>query len=121
MLLVAIAALCIALDRNSTILNLVGNAWAGFGASFGPLIIISLLWKRMNRYGAMAGMVAITVLVWIYAPFTLYGMKPGELIYEIIPGFLFSTISIVVMSLITAPPSESIKAQFKASQNALKY
>ena len=69
-LLVAVVAVVIALDRSSSILSLVSNAWAGFGAAFGPVVLCSLYWSRMTRQGALAGMIvgAATVLFWVYAP-----------------------------------------------------
>ena len=65
-LLVAVVASLLALDQNSTILSLVAYAWAGFGASFGPVILLSLFWKKMNKWGALFGMIvgALTVIIW---------------------------------------------------------
>src|SRR5690606_950462 len=82
-LAVGIIAVLIASDPESQVLGLVSNAWAGFGAAFGPLIILSLTWKRMNGYGAVAGLVvgAVTVALWI-----AWGLS-GTL-YEIVPGFI---------------------------------
>ena len=98
--LVALLALWLARDPDSTILSLVSNAWAGFGAAFGPLVLLSLFWPGMTRAGALAGMItgAVTVLIWIYAPFTINGQAPDELIYEIVPGFALSTLAIVLVS-----------------------
>lgn len=96
---------------------LVSNAWAGFGAAFGPVSLISVLWQRMNRYGALAGMLvgALTVLIWMQ--YKWFGL------YEIIPGFIFASIAIVVVSLLTTAPSQSAvkrfikaEAKYKASQ-----
>jgi sodium/proline symporter len=113
-LLVAIVAISLAYDRNSSILSLVSNAWAGFGAAFGPLVIFSLYWKKMNKQGALAGMLtgAITVLIWIYAPITVGGELLSSVMYEIVPGFILSTIAIVVVSNFTAAPDESVEKMF---------
>jgi SSS family solute:Na+ symporter/sodium/proline symporter len=113
-LLVAIVAISLAYDRNSSILSLVSNAWAGFGAAFGPLVILSLYWKKMNKQGALAGMLtgAITVLIWIYAPITVGGELLSSVMYEIVPGFILSTIAIVVVSNLTAAPDESVEKMF---------
>jgi SSS family solute:Na+ symporter/sodium/proline symporter len=113
-LLVAIVAISLAYDRNSSILSLVSNAWAGFGAAFGPLVILSLYWKKMNKQGALAGMLtgAITVLIWIYAPITVGGELLSSVMYEIVPGFILSTIAIVVVSNFTAAPDESVEKMF---------
>ncbi|WNC71280.1 sodium/proline symporter PutP [Thalassotalea psychrophila] len=113
-LLVALIAVFLAYDRESSILSLVGNAWAGFGAAFGPLVILSLYWKRMNKQGALAGMLvgAFTVLFWIYAPITINGQNLSAWIYEIVPGFIFSAIAIVVVSRMTEQPEDEIQQTF---------
>jgi len=93
-LAVGIAAIIIASNPDSKVLGLVSNAWAGFGAAFGPLIILSLTWKRMTGLGGVAGLVvgALTVIVWI-------SLGWGSFLYEIIPGFIAAFIAIVVVSL----------------------
>lgn len=113
-LLVALVAVSLAYDRDSSILSLVSNAWAGFGAAFGPLVILSLYWKRMNKHGALAGMLtgAGTVLIWIYAPVTINGNSLSSLMYEIVPGFIFATLAIVVVSRLTAKPDDSVEQVF---------
>lgn len=118
---VSILAIYLAHDRNSTILSLVSNAWAGFGAAFGPLVLFSLFWRRMNFTGALAGMVAgtATVLIWIYAPFTIAGQTPSAFIYEIVPGFVVASVAIVVASLLTAPPSNTIEQKFTEMNRSL--
>jgi SSS family solute:Na+ symporter/sodium/proline symporter len=107
---VALVAMVLALDRSATILSLVSNAWAGFGAAFGPIILLSLFWKRLTRDGALAGMVsgALTVLAWIYVPLELGGQRLPELIYEIVPGFLVSTAAAVGVSLLGARPLRAV-------------
>jgi SSS family solute:Na+ symporter/sodium/proline symporter len=113
-LLVAIVSVFLAYDRNSSILSLVSNAWAGFGAAFGPLVILSLHWKKMNKQGALAGMLtgAFTVLFWIYAPITIAGESLSSLMYEIVPGFILATIAIIVVSKLTSDPEESVEKMF---------
>ena len=97
---VALVAIYLAYDRNSTILTLVSNAWAGFGAAFGPVIIGSLYWKKMTRNGALAGMItgAATVLLWIYLPITINGQSLSSLMYEIVPGFILCSLVIYLVS-----------------------
>jgi len=111
---VALVAIGLAYNRDSSILTLVSNAWAGFGAAFGPLIIFGLYWKRMTFAGALAGIVvgAATVLVWIYAPISIDGKSLSSFIYEIVPGFIFSSISIVLVSLMGREPSQDMKSMF---------
>ena len=110
--LTLIAAL-IALDENSIIFSIVSFAWAGFGATFGPLVIFSLFWKRINKMGAIAGMIGGGAMVFIWK---LGLAKIGGVfaIYELLPAFVFSSICIVVVSLLTAPPSKEIEEDFEA-------
>lgn len=105
--LVGIAAAVIASDENSQVLGLVSNAWAGFGAAFGPLIILSLMWSRTNGNGAIAGMVvgAATVIIWIALGWNGEFMG-GPGVYEIIPGFIASFIAILVVSNMTDDSGE---------------
>lgn len=112
---VSIVAIIIASDPNNLVLSLVSYAWGGFGAAFGPIVILSLLWKGTTRNGAVVGIVvgALTVLIWHQGAW--FGL------YEIIPGFILSFISIVVVSLLDKKgPSESMKATFDTVQKRLK-
>jgi SSS family solute:Na+ symporter/sodium/proline symporter len=106
--LVALLAIYLAYDRNSSILSLVSNAWAGFGAAFGPVVIGCLYWKKMTRNAALAGMItgAVTVLLWIYAPITINGQSLSSVMYEIVPGFILCSLVIYVMS-INAPQEDT--------------
>ncbi|MFA9487025.1 sodium/proline symporter PutP [Moraxella haemolytica] len=120
--IVALVAIFIAGDKNSSVLELVSHAWAGFGAAFGPLVLFSLMWKRMNRHGALAGMIvgALTVIVWVYGGFEIGGKPANDAIYSIMPGFVFSAIATVVVSLMTAPPKAEITSRFEQMQRMLK-
>tara|TARA_R110000868_G_scaffold6550_2_gene36988 strand:+ start:61015 stop:62520 length:1506 start_codon:yes stop_codon:yes gene_type:complete len=115
-LLVSLVAIALAFDRSSTILSLVSNAWAGFGAAFGPLILLSLFWRDMTRSAAVAGMVtgAVTVLFWIYAPIEIGGTKLSEIIYEMVPGFVLSTIATLVVGQMTRKPTHALTDDFDA-------
>jgi sodium/proline symporter len=106
-LLIALIAIGIASNPESKVLGLVSYAWAGFGAAFGPVVLISLLWKRMTRNGALAGMLvgAVTVVVW--KEFIGLGL------YEIIPGFILASIAIYVVSTLGAAPAPSIVKRFE--------
>jgi len=114
-LVVAMVAVFLAYDRESSILSLVSNAWAGFGAAFGPVVILSLYWKKMNRNGALAGMVigAATVLFWIYAPITINGQSLSAFVYEIVPGFILCTIAIIVVSKLTWQEQADVDSDFE--------
>ena len=106
-LVVAVVAILIALDRNSTILELVGFAWAGFGASFGPIVLLALFWKKLTNWGAIAGLAtsAATVFIWGNLPI-------GDVLYEIIPGFAINLIVTIVVSLLTYKRNDAIELEF---------
>ena len=119
--IVALVAILLAYDRNSSILSLVSNAWAGFGAAFGPLILFSLFWKRMTLVSAISGMLvgAVTVLLWIYLPFTINGQSLSAWLYEIVPGFILSSLTIVVLSLMSKQTDSAIITTFEKVQARL--
>ena len=118
-LLVALVAIYLAYDRNSSILSLVSNAWAGFGAAFGPVVILGLYWKNMNKNGALAGVIsgAITVLIWVYAPITINGQSLSSLMYEIVPGFIVCTLAIVIVSRLTGGADPEVLKDFETVEN----
>ena len=107
-IVIAMVAARLAYDPESTVLGLVAYAWAGFGAGFGPVVILSLIWPRMTRNGALAGMCAgaVTVVLWAQARADLWD------IYEILPGFIAGAIAIVVVSLLGQKPAAEIRAEF---------
>ena len=113
LLAIALVAMFIALDEKSVIFNIVSFAWAGFGATFGPIMLFSLFWKRTNRPGAIAGMISGASMVFLWK---LVISKLGGIfaIYELLPAFIFSSICIVVVSLMTAPPSKEIEEDFES-------
>ena len=113
--LVSIVAGLLALDPDSSILSLVGNAWAGFGAAFGPAILFSLRWKRTTRQGVLAGMIvgAAVVIGWI-----LLGWSGW--LYEIVPGFIASSLAIWLISRATPAPSDEIGKEFDAAAEAAR-
>ncbi len=115
LLVIALVGIVIALDENSVIFQIVSFAWAGFGATFGPLMVFSLFWKRTTRAGAIAGMVggAGMVFLWKLAIKPMGGMFG---IYELLPAFIFSAICIVVVSLLTKKPSKEIEEDFEAAK-----
>lgn len=112
---ISIVALVLALNPESSVLGLVSYAWAGFGAAFGPAILLSLFWRNMNRNGALAGIVigGVTVVVWKQLTGGIFDL------YEIVPGFLFSTIAIFAVSLATGAPEESVTESFDEYEKAL--
>ena len=112
-LLVSVIAIVIASDPNSLVLLLVSYAWAGFGAAFGPVILLSVWWKRMTRNGALAGMLtgAVTVLVWHH--FAWFGL------YELLPGFVLGLAAIVIVSLLGKEPRKEITDSFATVEKRL--
>ena len=113
LLVLALVGIVIALDENSVIFQIVSFAWAGFGATFGPLMLLSLFWKRINKAGAIAGMVSGAGMVFLWK---LVISKLGGVfaIYELLPAFLFSAVCIVVVSLLTPKPSAEVEEDFEA-------
>ena len=112
---ISIIALVLALNPESSVLGLVSYAWAGFGAAFGPAIILSLFWRSMNRNGALAGIIVggVTVVVWKQLSGGIFD------VYEIVPGFILSTIAIVVVSILSGEPEESVTQSFDDYEKAL--
>lgn len=108
---IALIAIIIAWDENSVIFTIVSFAWAGFGATFGPLVLFSLFWKRINRAGAIAGMIGGGGMVFFWK-LVIRPLGSVWNIYELLPAFIFSCILIVVVSLLTAPPSKEIQQEF---------
>ena len=104
--LISAAAILLALDRDSTVLSLVAYAWAGFGAAFGPVVILSLFWGRMTRNGALAGMIAgaVTVIVWKQLSGGIFDL------YEILPGFVAGMAAIIAVSLAGRQPPAVVRA-----------
>ncbi|MEO5973520.1 MAG: sodium:proline symporter, partial [Sphingomicrobium sp.] len=121
-LLVALVAIWLAYDPDNTILGLVANAWAGFGAAFGPTVILSLTWQRLTRNGALAGILvgAATVLFWIYAPMLAQGAALSSLVYEIVPGFILSGLAAILVSLVGPRPPLSVLRTFEESEAELQ-
>ena len=111
----SLVALFLAMNPDSSVLGLVSYAWAGFGAAFGPTLILSLYWKRMNRFGALAGVLVggLTVVAWKQISGGVFD------VYEIVPGIIFATIAIIVTSLSTAEPSESVKLRYDRYKSQL--
>ncbi|MBJ8028794.1 sodium/proline symporter PutP [Bacillus cereus group sp. N21] len=107
-LVIALIGCGLAFKQNDTILALVGYAWAGFGSSFGPVVLLSLYWKRMTKWGALAGMIAgaATVITWTQFKFL------KDFLYEMIPGFTASLLAIIIISLLTKP-SKEVEKQFE--------
>lgn len=112
LLAIAAIAIFIALDEDSVIFTIVSFAWAGFGATFGPLMLFSLFWKRINRAGAIAGMIGGGCMVFFWK-MVIRPLGGAWDIYELLPAFIFSSLLIIVVSLLTSPPKEDIIREFE--------
>ena len=110
-IVVSIVAILIARDPDSTVLDLVGFAWAGFGAAFGPMILLALYWKRITAMGALSGMVAGAVVSYVWG--TVPAIKEAINLYEIVPGVLVHFLVAIVVSLLTHRPEPEIEAEFE--------
>jgi sodium/proline symporter len=125
---VTLIAYFIARDRTSSIMDLVSNAWSGFGSAFGALVLLSLYWQRVNRSGAAAGIISggLTVIIWDYIPF--FQTQAGERLtlggqtglYSLVPGFFLSLIFTICVSLLTVAPSRAIVDEFNLSRRLSK-
>ncbi|WP_194091159.1 sodium/proline symporter PutP [Vibrio hibernica] len=111
----SVLALMFAMNPESSVLSLVSYAWAGFGAAFGPTIVLSLYWSKMNRNGALVGIIVggITIVVWKQLTGGIFD------VYEIVPGVIFSTISVIVVSILTGGPSDEVLQQHKKFKQQL--
>jgi sodium/proline symporter len=112
----AVIALLLAFDPDSSVLGWVSSAWAGFGAAFGPELLLSLYWRRMNRAGARAGVLTggLVVVVWKQLEGGLFDL------YEIVPGILLATAAIFIASLTTPPPPAAITEGFERFRQGLQ-
>ncbi len=112
-ILISVVAIFLALDPTSSVFLIVKFAWAGFGATFGPIMLFSLFWKRTNCAGAIAGMVSGGVMVFLWK-FVISQLGGAFAIYELLPAFIVSSVVIVVVSLLTTEPSEDIVSEFES-------
>lgn len=113
LIVIALIAMVIAMDEDSVIFNVVSFAWAGFGATFGPIMLFSLFWKRTNRAGAIAGMVSGAGMVFVWK-LVISKLGGAFAIYELLPAFLTSSLCIIVVSLLTKAPSKELQEDFEA-------
>lgn len=114
-ILISIIAIFLARNPNSSVFKIVSFAWAGFGAAFGPVVLLALFWKRSNKYGALVGMIVggAMVFIWKYGISTLGGVFD---IYELLPAFVAALIANVIVSLLTAAPDENMIQEFEAAK-----
>ena len=116
-IVISIIAIFLASNPKSNVFQIVSFAWAGFGATFGPVMLFALFWKRSNKYGAIAGMLSggIMIFLWKYVVRPLGGALD---IYELLPAFIVACIFIVVVSLLTPAPEKEIVEEFESVKTA---
>lgn len=118
LLVISAISIVIAWNPDNSVFYIVSFAWAGFGATFGPLMLVSLFWKRSNKYGAIAGLLSggLTIFIWKFIIRPLGGIWD---IYELLPAFIISLVCIVVVSLVTSPPEKEITDEFDLVNRSL--
>ena len=110
--MIAVIGVFMASNPDSSVFDIVSFAWAGFGATFGPVVLVSLFWKGANRYGVLAGMVSggVMIFLWKYVIAKLGGVFA---IYELLPAFIVAVAVIVVVSLVTGGPEQEVLEKFE--------
>ncbi len=116
---ISVVAVFLALNPDSSVFRIVSFAWAGFGATFGPIMLCALFWKRTNKWGALAGMISGGIMVFLWK-FVIAKAGGVFAIYELLPAFIVSLIFIVVVSLLTSAPEEQIKEEFEGAKQSCK-
>ena len=119
LVVIAVLGVVIAWNPDSSVFRVVSFAWAGFGATFGPVMLTALFWKRSNKYGAIAGMVSGGVMVFLWK-FVISRLGGAFAIYELLPAFIVGLIAIVVVSLLTKVPDSEITDEFDAVAKEVK-
>lgn len=118
-IVIAILGVFLARDPNSSVFQIVSFAWAGFGATFGPVMLFALFWKRTTRWGVLSGMVSGGVMIFVWK-FLVRPLGGAWNIYELLPAFLVASCFIFVVSLITKAPDESVLREYDAVNAKLK-
>lgn len=115
LIVIAVIGVVIAWDSNSSVFGIVSFAWAGFGAAFGPVVLLSLFWKRSNKYGAIAGMIAGGAMVFIWK-YIIAGLADVLNVYELLPAFITGLAVNIIVSLVTPKPEKEIEEEFDAAK-----
>ena len=118
-IVISIIAIFFAADPDSNVFTIVSFAWAGFGATFGPIMLFALFWKRSNKYGAIAGLLSggVMVFVWKFVIRVQFADTVLD-VYELLPAFIVACIFIVVVSLLTKAPEQEIIDEFESIKKA---
>lgn len=113
LIIISVIGVVIAWDANSSVFRVVSFAWAGFGAAFGPVVLLALFWKRSNKYGALAGMIAGGVMVFVWK-FVIAKLGGAFAIYELLPAFVIGLVVNIAVSLATPKPEQEIIDDFES-------
>ena len=119
LIVIAVLSIFLAWDPDSSVFQIVSFAWAGFGATFGPVMLAALFWKRSNKYGAIAGMLVGGIMIFAWK-FGISKLGGAWAIYELLPAFIAATIAIIVVSLLTSAPEKEIVEEYELVQKELK-
>ena len=119
LLIIAVISIGIAWNPDSSVFHIVSFAWAGFGATFGPVMLCALFWKRSNKWGALAGLVTGGVMVFVWK-FLVRPLGGAWDLYELLPAFIVALAAIVIVSLLTKAPEQELVEEFEAVQAECK-
>jgi sodium/proline symporter len=119
LIIIAVLSIIFAWNPDSSVFKIVSFAWAGFGATFGPVMLAALFWKRSNKWGALAGMIVGGVMVFAWK-FGISKLGGAWSIYELLPAFIAATLAIVIVSLVTGKPDKSITDEFEEVSAEMK-
>ena len=119
LVVIAVAGVVLAWNPDSSVFQIVSFAWAGFGATFGPVMLSALFWKRSNKWGAAAGLVVGGAMIFIWK-FLVRPMGGAWDIYELLPAFLCAFAAIIIVSLVTGKPADSVQAEYDEVREMLK-
>lgn len=119
LLIIAILGVILAWDKDSSVFRVVSFAWAGFGATFGPVMLTALFWKRSNKYGAIAGLISGAVMVFAWK-FGISKLGGAFAIYELLPAFITATVFIIAVSLLTPAPEKEVSEEFDSVNKEIR-
>lgn len=119
LLIIAILGVILAWDKDSSVFRVVSFAWAGFGATFGPVMLTALFWKRSNKYGAIAGLISGAVMVFAWK-FGISKLGGAFAIYELLPAFITATVFIIAVSLLTPAPEKEVTEEFDSVNKEIR-
>lgn len=119
LLIIAILGVILAWDKDSSVFRVVSFAWAGFGATFGPVMLTALFWKRSNKYGTIAGLISGAVMVFAWK-FGISKLGGAFAIYELLPAFITATVFIIAVSLLTPAPEKEVTEEFDSVNKEIR-